>query len=316
MKVALTGASGFLGSTLVQRLLERGHQVHVLVRHVERTLDKLPAGVTGAPFDATTPLPAEALAGAEAVIHLAGESVAQRWTEHAKERIRESRVVGTRMLVDAAKEAGTVRHLVSASAVGYYGGRHGAEVLTEEAAPGDDFLAGVCRAWESEALRARDAGLRTAVLRTGVVLHPEGGALHKMLPLFRMGTGGRVGSGKQYVSWIHRDDWMAVVLRVLEDARLEGVLNVTAPEPVTNADFAHVLGEVLHRPAVMHVPGFVVKAAMGEMAKVALEGQRVVPQRLLEAGFQFRFPDLRAALHDLLPPHAHAHGHSEHPSAT
>jgi hypothetical protein len=271
--------------------------------------------VTGAPFDATTPLPAQALAGAEALIHLAGESVAQRWTEHAKEHIRDSRVVGTRMLVDAAKEAGTVRHLVSASAVGYYGGRHGAEPLAEDAPPGDDFLAGVSRAWEAEALRAREAGIRTVLLRMGAVLHPEGGALHKMLPLFRMGTGGRVGSGKQYVSWIHREDWLAVVVRALEDAGLEGAFNVTAPEPVTNADFAHVLGEVLHRPAVMHVPGFMVRAAMGEMAKVVLEGQRVVPRRLLEAGFPFRYPDLRSALHDLLPAHAHAHGHAEHPPA-
>ena len=149
----------------------------------------------------------------------------------------------------------------------------------------------------------------------GVVLHPEGGALHKMLPPFRMGAGGRVGSGKQYVSWIHREDYTAAMVRVLEDAALEGPVNVTAPGSVTNSDFAHILGEVLHRPAVMHVPGFVLKAAIGEMAKVALEGQRVLPRRLLDAGFPFRFPELREALRDLLgePVHGHpSHGHA-HP---
>jgi len=316
MKVAVTGATGFLGRGLVQRLLEHGHSVHVLVRDVARALDRLPPGVSGAPYDAYAPVPPEALAGAEAVIHLAGESVAQRWTEHAKQRIRDSRVVGTRGLVEAVTASGTVKHFVSASAVGYYGGTRGAEPLTEESPPGEDFLAAVCQAWEAAAWKAREAGIRTSVTRMGMVLHPEGSALHKMLPPFRMGAGGRVGSGKQYVSWIHREDAHAALVRVLEDAALEGPVNVTSPEPVTNADFAHTLGEVLHRPAVMHVPGFVLKAAMGEMAKVALEGQRVVPRRLLDAGFQFRFPGLRAALTDLLGEHAHpghpAHGHSAH----
>jgi hypothetical protein len=169
----------------------------------------------------------------------------------------------------------------------------------------------VCRAWEAGAWKAREAGIRTSVTRLGMVLHPDGGALHKMLPPFRMGAGGRVGSGKQFVSWIHREDALAALVRVLEDAGLEGAVNVTSPGPVTNTDFAHVLGEVLHRPAAVHVPGFVLKAAMGEMAKVALEGQRVLPRRLLDAGFQFRFPDLRAALKDLLGEHAH-HGHPAH----
>jgi hypothetical protein len=311
MKVAVTGATGFLGPGLVQRLLEHGHSVHVLARDVGRALDKLPSGVTGAPYDAQAPVPPEVLAGAEAVIHLAGESVAQRWTDPAKQRIRDSRVVGTRGLVEAVKAAGTVRHFVSASAIGYYGGTRGAEPLTEESSPGDDFLAAVCRAWEAGAWKAREADVRVSVARLGMVLHPEGGALHKMLPPFRMGAGGRVGSGKQYVSWIHREDALAALVRVVEDAGLEGAVNVTSPGSVTNADFAHVLGEVLHRPSAVHVPGFVLKAAMGEMAKVALEGQRVLPRRLLEAGFQFRFPDLRVALKDLLGEHAH-HGHPAH----
>ncbi|MCP3135872.1 TIGR01777 family oxidoreductase [Pyxidicoccus xibeiensis] len=300
MKVALTGATGFLGPGLVQRLLARGHAVHVLARNVEQALGKLPGGVTGAAYDAMRPLPPEALAGVEAVVHLAGEPVAQRWTKDAKHRIHDSRVVGTRQLVDAMMDAGTVKRFVSASAIGYYGGTRGAEPLTEESAPGDDFLAQVCRGWEAEALRAREAGIRTAIVRMGVVLHPNGGALHKMLPPFRIGAGGPVGSGKQYVSWVHREDALDLLAFVLEQPTLEGPVNATAPEPATNLDFAHALGHALGRPSVVHVPAFMLKAAMGEMAKVALEGQRVLPKRAQEAGFSFRHPALEAALRDLL----------------
>lgn len=300
MKVAVTGATGFLGPGFVQRLLARGHDVHVLARNVERSLSRLPEGVTGASWDATSPLAPEALADAEAVVHLAGEPVAQRWSKEAKHRIHDSRVVGTRVLVDAMKAAGTVKRFVSASAIGYYGGTRGAEPLTEESSPGDDFLAQVCRGWEAEAARAREAGIRTSVVRMGVVLHPEGGALHKMLPPFRMGAGGPVGSGKQYVSWVHREDALDLLLFVLEHPTLEGPVNATAPTPVTNEVFAHALGHALGRPSVMHVPAFMLKAAMGEMAKVALEGQRVLPRRAQEAGFTFRHPDLEAALRELL----------------
>ena len=194
MKVAISGASGLLGPPLVRRLLDAGHPVHVLSRDVKRALAHLPPTVTGSFFDATTPLSPEALAGAEAVVHLAGEPVAQRWTAAARQRIQDSRVVGTRLLVEAMRAAGTVRHFVSASAIGYYGDR-GAEPLTESSAPGDDFLARVCRDWEAEAQQAAAAGIRTVVARIGVVLHPEGGALRQMLPLFRLGLGGRMGSG-------------------------------------------------------------------------------------------------------------------------
>ncbi|MCP3165061.1 TIGR01777 family oxidoreductase [Myxococcus qinghaiensis] len=300
MKVAITGATGFLGPGLVQGLLSQGHSLHVLTRDVPRALEKLPPGVTGAPFDGRSPLAPEALAGADAVIHLAGEPVAQRWTKDAKQRIHGSRVVGTRMLVEAMKAAGTVRRFVSTSAIGYYGGAREAEVLTEESPPGDDFLARVCVDWEAEAGNARGAGISTAVVRMGVVLHPDGGALHKMLPPFRMGAGGAVGSGRQYVSWIHREDAQALVRFALEDATVEGPVNATAPEPVTNAAFAHALGHALGRPSVMHIPAFMVKAAMGEMAKVVLEGQRVLPARAQAAGFTFRFPELEGALKHLL----------------
>jgi uncharacterized protein (TIGR01777 family) len=300
VRVAITGASGFLGRALVQGLLAVGHQVHILGRNLEQAFSRLPAGVSGSVFRAGERLEPEALAGVQAVIHLAGEPVNQRWSHEGKARIRDSRVLGTRAVVEAMKAVGTVQRFVSASAVGYYGGTHGAEPLTEESAPGSDFLARVCLDWEAEALRAREAGISTAVERMGVVLHPEGGALHSMLPPFRMGAGGRVGSGKQYVSWIHRVDAVAALRFLLEHPELEGPINVTSPEPLPNVEFAHTLGAVLGRPSVMHVPGFVLKAALGEMAMVALEGQRVLPRRLTEAGFAFQFPRLEEALRHLL----------------
>ncbi|MCK8497991.1 TIGR01777 family oxidoreductase [Myxococcus fulvus] len=301
MKVAVTGATGFLGPGLVQGLLSQGHQVHVLTRDVARALERLPAGVTGAVFDGRTEMGPEALAGVDAVVHLAGEPVAQRWTKDAKQRIHDSRVQGTRVLVDAMKAAGTVKRFVSTSAIGYYGGAREARALTEDSAPGDDFLARVCVAWEAQALRAREeAGIPTVVVRMGMVLHPDGGALHKMLPPFRMGAGGPVGSGKQYVSWIHLDDARALLQFALAHPELEGPVNATAPEPVTNAAFAHALGHALGRPSVMHVPAFMVKAALGEMSKVVLEGQRVLPARAQAAGFAFGFPELEGALKQLL----------------
>lgn len=299
MKVALTGASGFLGPALVQRLVDRGHAVHVLARNVTRTLERLPPGVTGSYYDAATPLAPDALGGAEAVVHLAGEPVAQRWTEKARQRIRDSRVVGTRVLVEAMRAAGTVRHFVSASAIGYYGDR-GEEPLTENSAPGDDFLAHVCRAWEAEALEAAAAGIRTVLPRIGVVLHPEGGALARMLPVFRMGLGGRMGSGRQYMSWIHRDDTLSLLLFALEHPELRGPMNVTAPEPVTNAELAKALGATLHRPAVLPVPGFALKVAMGDMAEAVLGGQRVLPRVAQEAGYRFQYPEVYGALRALL----------------
>jgi uncharacterized protein len=300
VKVALTGASGFLGPLFVQRLLERGHGVHVLARDVERTLGRLPKGVSGAVFDAASPLSPDALGGAEAVVHLAGEPVAQRWTERARRRIRDSRVVGTRLLVEAMRAAGTVRHFVSASAIGYYGAHRGAEPLTESSVPGDDFLARVCRAWEAEAQQAAAAGIRTVVARIGVVLHPEGGALQQMLPVFRLGLGGRMGSGRQYMSWVEREDTLGLLLFALEQPELTGPLNVTAPEPLTNAEVARALGAALHRPAVLPVPGFVLKAVMGKMSEAVLGGQRVLPRRALEAGYRFQHPELPGALRALL----------------
>ncbi|WP_422652959.1 TIGR01777 family oxidoreductase [Archangium sp.] len=192
---------------------------------------------------------------------------ASRWPSggrSARQRIRDSRVVGTRLLVEAMRAAGTVRHFVSASAIGYYGAGRGAEPLTESSSPGEDFLARVCQAWDAEALKAAAAGIRTVVPRIGVVLHPEGGALKQLLPVFRLGVGGRMGSGQQYMSWVHRDDTLGLLLFALEQPELRGPMNVTAPEPVTNADFSRTLGAALGRPAVLPVPSFALKAALGE----------------------------------------------------
>ncbi|SEM79557.1 hypothetical protein SAMN05444354_12357 [Stigmatella aurantiaca] len=300
MKVAITGANGFLGTALVQGLLEHGHTVHVLVRNVEQSLARLPPGVTGAPFHAEAPLPPEALAGAEAVVYLAGASLLQRWNEESKQRIRNSRTQGTHHLVEALRAAGTVKRFVCGSAVGHYGTGLSSATLTEDSPPGDDFLAQVCVEWEAQALRAREAGISTALARIGMVLHPEGGALHALLPQFRLGAGGRVGSGKQYVSWVHRADQVAALRFLLEHPELEGPYNIAAPEPVTNAEFAHTLAHVLGRPSVMTIPAFVLKAAVGEGAVLMLHGQRVLPQRLTEAGFSFRHPRLEGALKDLL----------------
>lgn len=305
MRVALTGASGFLGPEVVRALLQRGHAVHVLARDVPRALARLPAGVTGAGFDGLQGVERGALQGVDAVVHLAGEPVNQRWTREARRRIQESRSMGTRAVVDAMAEAGVRGPLVSASAVGYYGDR-GTEPLTEASAPGRGFLADVCRAWEAEAQRAEGLGVRTVRLRIGLVLHPDGGVLHQVLPTFKVGAGGRLGSGAQYFPWIHREDAVSLLLLALERAGLRGPLNVVAPGQVTNAQFSHVLGEVLHRPSVMHVPAFALKLAFGEMASAALESQRVLPERALAEGYRFRYPELRGALEHLVGQHREA----------
>jgi uncharacterized protein len=241
------------------------------------------------------PSPA-ALAGHDAVVHLAGEPVAQRWTGAARERIRNSRVEGTRGLVAAIAAADPrPRVLVTASGVGYYGA-HGDERLDEDAAAGDDFLAQVCVATESEARAAEQAGVRVVVLRTGVVLDRAGGALAKMLPAFRLGVGGPVAGGDQYLSWIHLDDLVGMYLAAIDDEAWSGPFNATAPEPVTNAQFSRALGRALHRPAVLPVPAIALRALYGQMAEIVTEGQRAIPRRALEHGYSFTQPDLDEAL--------------------
>jgi uncharacterized protein (TIGR01777 family) len=247
------------------------------------------------------PPPEAALAGTDAVVHLLGEPVAQRWTDQAKENIRRSRVASTRSLVDGLLSLppdSRPRALVSQSATGFYGPR-GEEPITEDAPAGDDFLAGVVVEWEGEAMRA-EPELRVALTRTGVVLSPEGGALGKMLPFFRLGIGGPVAGGRQYVPWIHLDDVVGAILFCLDNDAATGPINLTAPQPVTNTELSHGLGRILKRPAVLPVPAFALKLLYGEMAQIVITGQRVVPARLTELGYAFGHPELEAALRDVL----------------
>lgn len=299
MKVLLSGGTGFLGRPLASRLVQAGHTVVLLTRNPERVDARLAPGVTAVAFGpGKAPTTAEC-AGASALINLAGEPVAQRWTAEHKRRMHGSRVETTTALVAFAKELGTVRSFISASAVGFYGTQQGGP-LDESAPPGTDFLAQVCREWETAARAAEALSIRTVILRLGVVLHPEGGALKPLLTQFRLGTGGAVGTGAQYVSWIHREDAVALFLFALEQTAASGVLNATAPSPVTNRTFAHALGHALHRPSVFTVPAFILRAALGEMSMVILQGQQVLPKRALELGFTFRFPQLEGALENLL----------------
>jgi uncharacterized protein len=303
MRIAITGATGLIGETLVKALRDRGDQVVALSRDADRARQKLGQEVEAHawPNPTGTPPPEAALAGADAVVHLLGEPVAQRWTSESKEAIRRSRVASTRCLVDGLLALAPDRRpaaLVSQSASGFYGPR-GDEPLSEDAPPGDDFLAGVVVGWEGEAMRAA-AELRVAVTRTGVVLSPEGGALAKMLPFFRLGIGGPVAGGRQYVPWIHLDDVVGALLFCLDDAQATGPVNLASPNPVTNAELSRTLGRVLNRPAVLPVPAFALKVLYGEMAQIVVTGQRVVPSRLKQLGYEFRHPDLEAALRDVL----------------
>jgi uncharacterized protein (TIGR01777 family) len=305
MRVVITGATGLIGAALMTALRERGDHVVALTRTLEsaaRTLDDA-VEIHVWPDPKGSLPPSVALTGADAVVHLLGEPVAQRWTEAARREIRDSRVLSTRSLVAALRQLPDGRRpaaLVSQSATGYYGPR-GDEPVSEDAPAGEGFLAAVTRAWEHEALAASDLpGVRVVLTRTGVVLSPRGGALAKMLPPFRLGAGGPVAGGRQYVPWIHLDDVVGALLRCLDDQRITGPVNVTAPNPVTNAEFARTLGRVLHRPAVLPVPGAALGLLYGEMASIVTTGQRVMPQRLLQLAHEFRHPELEPALRDVL----------------
>jgi uncharacterized protein len=299
MRVTLTGATGLIGSALVDRLRTRGDEVTVLSRSPERARAAL--AVDAVAWDPTTgSAPTAALAGRDAVVHLAGENVAQRWTARAKEAIRESRVAGTHNLVAGLRLAAERPPvLVCASAVGYYGPR-GDEVLDEAAPPGSDFLARVVVDWEAAAREAEALGTRVTRVRVGVVLDRAGGALAKMLPFFRLGVGGPVAGGRQWLPWIHRDDVLGVLLAALDGGAWSGAVNATAPDPARNREFSRALGRALHRPAVAPVPSLAVRALYGEMADIVVHGQRAVPRRTLELGYRFRHPELGAALRSAL----------------
>src|SRR4051794_3531985 len=289
MRVTVTGASGLIGTRLVERLRARGDDV--------TTLSRNPTSAGDFPWQPEQePAPSEALTGRDAVVHLAGENVAQRWSDAAKRRIRSSRELGTRNLVAGIEAAEPrPRVLVSSSAVGYYG-PHGDERLDEDTPPGHDFLAEVCVTWEREARQAAALGLRVVTVRTGVVLDQGGGALAKMLPFFKLGVGGPVAGGEQYMPWIHVDDVVGMYLAALDDDAWQGPVNASAPEPVTNAAFSKALGRALRRPAFAPVPGFAVRTLYGEMAEIVTKGQRVVPARAEALGYAFAHSDLDEAL--------------------
>lgn len=299
MRVTVTGATGTIGRRLVDALLERGDEVTVLSRDAERANAAFGGRATALEWadPKAAPPPTESLAGRDGVVHLLGEPVAQRWSPSAKTEIRDSRVLGTRSLVSALgglPEPPGV--LVSQSATGWYGPR-GEERVDESEPAGDDYLAGVCAGWEAEASAAEALGMRVAVTRTGVVLSESGGALEKMLPPFRMGVGGPVAGGRQYVPWIHTDDVVGGLIFCLDTDGASGPVNLTAPEPVTNRELSKTLGRVLRRPALAPVPALAIRALYGEMATIVTTGARAVPRRLEELGYGFRQPDLEEALH-------------------
>lgn len=294
MKVAIVGATGLIGRRLVEVLLRRGDEVVPVSRRGEDI-----AGVPGVRWDPAVgdAVPAE-LTGADAVVNLAGAGIGDaRWTDARKRLIRDSRVDTTRALVAALGDGGP-RVLVNGSAVGFYG--TGDETRTEASPAGDDFLAETCVAWEAEALAAGSKGVRVVLLRTGIVMAAEGGALKKQLPLFRLGVGGPLGGGRQWQSWIHIDDVTGLIVHALGRDDVEGPLNATAPNPVRQREFASALGRVLGRPAFLPTPGIALRLAMGEMATLALDGQRVEPAAALASGYAFRFTELEPALRDVL----------------
>lgn len=301
-RILVTGATGTIGSAVCRALVARGDRAVGLSRDTARAAATLPEVEWHAWTDALrSEPPAAALAGADGVIHLLGEPVAQRWSAAAKTRIRESRVTSTRNLVAGLRkldDATRPRVLVSQSATGYYGPRQ-SEQLDETAPAGHDFLAEVVGAWEREALAAAPS-CRVVVTRTGVVLSRSGGALAKMLPFFRAGIGGPVAGGHQYFPWIHIDDVAGGLLFAVDNAAAEGPLNLTAPRPVDNAELSRALGHVLRRPALLPVPALALALLYGEMSAIVTTGQRVIPRRLEELGFSFRHPELDAALRDVL----------------
>lgn len=299
MKIAVSGATGLIGSALSERLHHDGHEILVISRR------KVPSSkFTVVPWDPERgEFDAGPLEGVDAVVHLAGETIAKRWTPANKERIRFSRVEGTRLLVDGLKRLSKRPSvLVAASGVDYY--PPGEQELDESSPPGTGFLTEVCQQWEAETARASELGVRTVSLRSGMALSTKGGALAKMLLPFKLGLGGPVGSGRQWMSWIHIDDVVGGYVFAVQQANLSGAVNLTAPRPVRNAEFTKALGRALGRPAFLPAPGFALKLIFGEMAQVLLlEGKKVLPRRLESAGYRFQYPDLDQALSNVLSSH-------------
>ncbi|MEH2072725.1 MAG: TIGR01777 family oxidoreductase [Nostoc sp.] len=304
MKVAVTGATGFVGSLLVQRLHQEGHRILVLTRNTAFAEKVFPSqafpNLEIVAYTTQSGSWQSAIALCDGVVNLAGEPISEgRWTPERKQEILNSRKLGTQKIVQAIVNANpkpTV--LVNASAIGYYGTSETA-TFDETSLSGNDFLAQVCQAWEAEAAKVKDTGVRLVILRFGIILG-NGGALAKMIPPFQLFAGGPIGSGRQWFSWIHVDDLVNLIVEALTKPEIEGVYNATAPNPVRMADLSQTLGQVMHRPSWLPVPGFAIEALLGDGAIVVLEGQKVLPKRTLETGFKYRYANLQSALTQIL----------------
>jgi hypothetical protein len=297
MKIIISGASGLVGSALTNAFRAEGHSLLHLARPGRRLSTH---EIRWDPPSAQVDVPA--LEAADAVVHLSGAKISEgRWTPERKRVLRSSRIDSTRLLVDSLAQLRQKPHVfVSASAVGYYGNR-GDQILTESSEPGGDFLSLLARDWEAEASRAAQAGIRAVILRFGVILSNHGGALPQMIRPFRFGVGGRLGSGRQWLSWIALEDVLGIIRSAIADAHIQGPVNVVAPDPVRNADFARIVGRTLHRPALFPAPKFMLRLALGEMADtLLLASQRVLPDQLLKANYTFQFRELETALKTLL----------------
>ena len=300
MKVAITGATGFVGSRLVERLQEEGHQPLILTRNRAAAEGAFPTLEIVAYTPTESGSWQKAIANCDAVVHLAGEPIAEsRWTPKQKQEILDSRKLSTQKIVEAIAQTNPKPSvLVNASAIGYYGTSETA-TFDENSPAGNDFLTEVCQAWEAEAQKVKDAGVRLVILRLGIVLG-NGGALAKMIPPFKLFAGGPLGTGNQWFSWIHRDDLVNLILFALTRPDIEGVLNATAPNPVRMSELCQTLGETLNRPSWLPVPSFVPEALLGEGAKVVLEGQQVLPKRTISKGFKYQYPTAKEALREIL----------------
>jgi uncharacterized protein len=305
MKVAITGATGFVGSRLVERLQAEGHAIVVLTRSPAKAAQVF-SKLAGSNLDVVAYTPSEsgpwqtAISGCDGVVNLAGEAIAEnRWTPERKQSLINSRKITTQKIVEAIANAELKPSvLVNSSAIGFYGTSETA-TFDETSAPGDDFLAEICQAWEAEASKVRESGTRLVILRTGIVLG-NGGALGKMLTPFKLFAGGPIGSGKQWFSWIHREDLISLILRALTRSDMEGVFNATAPHPVRMAEMTTILGQVMNRPSWLPVPSFALEAMLGDGAKVVLEGQEVLPKRTVANGFEYQYPTIKPALEEIL----------------
>ena len=305
MKIAVTGATGFVGSHLVARLVDEGHDVKVFTRSVEKAKRVLSAPkLKSVEFVSYKPTEAgnwqEEISGCDGVVNLAGEPISERWSAERKKRIMDSRKVGTQRLVEAIEQAERKPSvLVSSSAIGYYGTSETAEFLETSEPAENDFLSQVCQAWETAAKKAKDAGIRTVIIRTGIVLG-DGGAIAKMITPFKLYAGGPIGSGRQWFSWIHIDDLVSLYLKALLDPSMQGVYNGTAPKPVQMNELANTLGEVMNRPSWLPVPDFAIETLLGDGSVVVLKGQKVLPERTQAAGFSYDYAEAKDALRDVV----------------